>query len=117
MLALLRTCKQIHAEATPIVYTQPFSFPGTQVVADFLLRIGSNRRLIRSLQSSTYATQSARTMFHLLSEVSHKSSSGLRSLTFVYRLAISSAYPSHTSAVPRTPRPRSRTSGTTLGIG
>ncbi|KAF2831437.1 hypothetical protein CC86DRAFT_139190 [Ophiobolus disseminans] len=68
MLAIMRTCNHIHAEATPIVYTQAFEFPGTQVVADFLLRISSNRKHIRSLRSATYATQSARTMFHLLSE-------------------------------------------------
>ncbi|KAH7087130.1 hypothetical protein FB567DRAFT_629153 [Paraphoma chrysanthemicola] len=67
-LALLRTCRQLHTEATPLVYLQPFTFPGTQVASAFLLSIGSNRRLLRSLRSETYASTSARTMFHLLSE-------------------------------------------------
>lgn len=55
-----------------MVYRFPaFQFPGTQVVADFLMRIGSNRKFLRSLRSETYVTQSARTMFHLLSESPH----------------------------------------------
>ncbi|KAH7076929.1 hypothetical protein BKA63DRAFT_490209 [Paraphoma chrysanthemicola] len=67
-LTLLRSCKQLHTEATPLVYAQTLTFPGTQIASSFLLSIGSNRRLLRSLRSETYASSSARTMFHLLSE-------------------------------------------------
>ncbi|KAF1840030.1 uncharacterized protein K460DRAFT_241833, partial [Cucurbitaria berberidis CBS 394.84] len=68
LLAMLQTCKQIHAEAAPLVYGQSFYFPSTQVICDFLLRIGNHRRFLRSLRSETYASRSARTMFHLLAE-------------------------------------------------
>ncbi|KAF2035851.1 hypothetical protein EK21DRAFT_106688 [Setomelanomma holmii] len=71
LLAFLRTSKQIHTEATPIVYDQAFTFPSTQIACDFLLRIGSNRRFLHSLRSETYTSASARTMFQLLAEAHH----------------------------------------------
>lgn len=71
LLGLLRTSKQVHVEAAPMVYAQTFSFPGTQVACEFLLRIQQNRPLPRSLCSESYSATSARTMFHLLSEARH----------------------------------------------
>jgi hypothetical protein len=68
LLAILRTYKQIHAEAAHIVYTRTFQSPDTQAVSDFLMRIGSNRQFLRKLRSDTYASQSARMMFRLLAE-------------------------------------------------
>ena len=79
MLAILATNKLLHAEAAPIVYTQPFSFPGTQVPTDFLLRIGTHRRFLTSLRSETYTSQSARTLFHLLLSSPH-----LQQLSFAH---------------------------------
>jgi len=67
-LALLRTCKDVYSEALPILYAQQFHFPGTQVIASFLLQIGANRRFIKFIRSDTYNSQSARTVFHLLQE-------------------------------------------------
>jgi len=78
-LALLRTSQQVYAEANPMLYTQPFAFSGTQVAGDFLLRISRNRALLRSLRCETYASQSARTMFHLLAEAR-----GLQRLSFAH---------------------------------
>jgi hypothetical protein len=70
-LAVLAASKQLHTEAAPIVYNHTFEFPGTPVATDFLLRIGSHRRFLTSLRSDTYTSQSARTLFHLLTEAKH----------------------------------------------
>jgi hypothetical protein len=70
-LAILKICRHIHAEAVPIVHTRSFQFPGTQIVSGLLMRIDSNRQFLRKLRSDTYATQSARTMFHHLAEAKH----------------------------------------------
>jgi hypothetical protein len=67
-LALLRTCKQIRNESTPIIYAQAFSFPGTQVACEFLLKISRNRSLVRILRCDAYTSLTARTMFQLLPE-------------------------------------------------
>jgi hypothetical protein len=102
LLTILRVSKKVHADAVEIVYRFPaFQFPGTQVVADFLMRIGSNRKYLRSLRSERYASQSARTMFHLLFEVPH-----LERLSFA-----------HVSLATRMRRRQSRTSGTMPEIG
>jgi hypothetical protein len=71
IMAVLATSKQLHAEAAPIVYSHTFEFPGTPVATDFLLRIGSHRRFLTSLRSDTYTSQSARTLFHLLTEAKY----------------------------------------------
>jgi hypothetical protein len=68
LLALLRTCKQIHIEATTIVYQHEFVFPGTQVAREFLLAIRRNRSLLYSLRSEAYTSTSARPFFQLLTE-------------------------------------------------
>ena len=65
---MLGANKQLHAEAAPIAYSQTFEFPGTQVATDFLLRIGTHRHFLTSLRNETYSSQSARTLFHLLTE-------------------------------------------------
>jgi hypothetical protein len=68
MLAVLGANRQLHAESAPIAYSQTIEFPGTQAATDFLLRIGTHRRFLTSLRSETYSSQSARTLFHLLTE-------------------------------------------------
>jgi hypothetical protein len=79
MLALLRTCKQLHTEAAPIIYTQAFSFPSTQVASDFLSKINRNRTLLHTLLSETYTSKSAQTMFHHLT-----SAHSLQKLSFAH---------------------------------
>ena len=64
--AILATNKQIQKEAAQIFYSQKFHFPGTQVVAAFLLQIGSFKKYLVSIRSDTYNPTSARVMFPLL---------------------------------------------------
>jgi hypothetical protein len=66
--AILATCKQLRDEAGEIVYNHQFHFPGTQVIASFLLQIGQFRGFLSSLRSDTYNASSARMMFGLLLE-------------------------------------------------
>ncbi|KAF2204493.1 hypothetical protein GQ43DRAFT_437917, partial [Delitschia confertaspora ATCC 74209] len=67
-LSILRTCKEVCKETLPIVYSQMFHFPGTQVISSFLLQIGECRKHLQFLRSDAYNGQSARTMFHLLQD-------------------------------------------------
>jgi hypothetical protein len=68
-LSILATCKQIQAEAAPIIYGQVLHFTGTEVIMNYLLQIRTkNRGYLRSLRSDTYTSASARAMFHLLED-------------------------------------------------
>ncbi|ORY01983.1 hypothetical protein BCR34DRAFT_89586 [Clohesyomyces aquaticus] len=67
-LAILQVSHQVHDEALPLLYGQLFHFPGTQVISSFLLQLGSNRKHLKNIRSDTYNSQSARTVFHLLTE-------------------------------------------------
>ena len=58
-LAIALANKELHEEATPIIFENAFNFPKTQVLTAWLTMIGRNVKYLRKLSCETYEGFSA----------------------------------------------------------